>query len=320
MADACEVLVIGAGPAGLTAALYLGRYHRAVTVVHDGRSRARRIPLTHNAPGFPDGISGPELLARMEDQARLYGAEIRQGHVKALRRTEAGYAADLAEGGAIAARAVILATGVTLNEIDLPHDLHEQAIGWGALRYCPICDGYEATDREVGVLGGDEHGGREALFLRQFTAHVTLLSRTRCDLTDEQRQALDAAGVRVLDAAVTELDPSEDGFGLKVAGSDERLRFDVLYPALGAEPRSELAAGLGVALSPGGCIPTDGHQAVGAPGLYAAGDVVEALNQISVAVGHGAIAATKAHNDLREADGHVLRSAPAIRGRPTAAL
>lgn len=320
MTHACEVLVIGAGPAGLTAALYLGRYHRAVTVAHDGKSRARRIPLTHNAPAFPEGISGPDLLVRMERQARLYGADIREGHVAALRRTEAGFEADLEDGGLITARAVILATGVTLHEIDLPPDLHERAIGWGRLRYCPICDGYEATDREVGVLGGDEHGGREALFLRQFTERVTLLSRTRCDLTEAQRRALDQAGVRVLDAAVTDLEPGPDGFDLRLAGSDARLRFDVLYPALGAEPRSELAAGLGVALSPGGCIPADGHQALDVPGLYAAGDVVEALNQISVAIGHGAIAATKAHNDLREADGLILRSAPAIRARPAAEI
>lgn len=302
----CDVLVVGAGPAGLTAAVYLARYRRDVLVVHDGASRAARIPLTHNAPAFPGGISGEELLGRMQAQAELYGASVRLDRITVLRRAGGAFAAQ-GEAGAYTARAVILATGVALNQVDLDHEIHEAAIGCGCLRYCPICDGYEAAGRAVGVLGSSAHGAREALFLREFTDKVTLLTQTACELTDAQRDELARAGVEVLDTPVREYRPG-DGRMDVVLADGRALAFGVLYPALGATPRSELAAGLGIELSEGGCIPTDTRQRLGVEGVFAAGDVVEALDQITVAIGHGAVAATEAHNWLREQDGRVLRA------------
>lgn len=304
--DSCDVLVIGAGPAGLTAACYLARYRRRVIVVHDGRSRTLRIPLTHNAPGFPGGIGGQELISRMEEQAVLYGAQIRRDHIDALTSDSDGF---LATGDmAYRARAVIIATGIQLNEVELPHEEHENAIICGCLRYCPVCDGFEASDKVVGVLGSDAHGAREAMFLREYTSDVTLMPRAAADLTDAQRAELAAAGVKVVDSPVAQLSPSEDGLAVRLADGT-RLRFDVLYPAFGCVPRSELVGQLGLELTEEGCIQTDAHQALALPGLYAAGDVVDGLDQISVAMGHGAIAATRAHSHLRELDGHVLRSA-----------
>lgn len=303
----CDVLVIGGGPAGLTAAVYLARYRRRVVVVHDAASRAARIPLSHNVPGFPGGVSGAELLERMQAQAELYGAALVQDHIVSLQHDEGGFTASSSDA-VYRARAVILATGVKLNQVDLDHSLHEEAIGYGCLRYCPICDGFEATGRPVGVLGSSEHGAREALFLREYTPHVTLLTREICELSDAQRDELARCGVEVIDTPVVGFDPGPQE--MKVELADGRvLRFDVLYPALGATPRSELAAQLGVELAESGCIAADDSQCVSPlPGLYAAGDVVEALDQISVAMGHGAVAATQAHNFLRERDGHVLQT------------
>lgn len=304
----CDVLVVGAGPAGLTAAVYLARFRRRVLVVHDGTSRAGRIPLTHNVPGFPGGISGEELLSRMEEQAALYGAELRADRIETLRSTPQGFEAIGASGATYRARALILATGITLNQIDLTHEIHEAAIGCACLRYCPICDGYEATGKPVGVLGGSAHGAREALFLREFTDKVTLLAQESCELSLEQRAELAQAGVEVLESPVAEFRPGPEGMEVLLEDG-QALRFSVLYPALGTTPRSELAAQLGLALSEGGCIPTDAGQRLPIEGLYAAGDVVDGLDQISVAVGQGAIAATQAHNWLRECDGRVLRAA-----------
>lgn len=306
MQDPCDILIIGAGPAGLTAACYLARYRRRVIVGHDGRSRTLRIPLTHNAPGFPGGVGGQELISRMEEQALLYGAHIRRDHIETLKADGDGFRAT---GETIyRARAVILATGIELNEVELPREAHEHAINCGCLRYCPVCDGFEASDKAVGVLGSDVHGAREALFLREYTADVTLMPRTASDLTPAQRAELAAAGVKVVESAVAQLSPSEEGLAVRLTDGT-RLRFDVLYPAFGCVPRSELVRQLGLELTEDGCIQTDAHQALALPGLYAAGDVVDGLDQISVAVGHGAIAATRAHNYLRELDGRVLRSA-----------
>lgn len=303
----CDVLIVGAGPAGLTAAVYLARYRRRVLVVHDEASRAAHIPLTRNVPGFPGGVAGPELLQRMCEQAQLYGAELHRDRIHALRQDEDGSFEALGDDGGYRARSVILATGITLNEIDLPATVHEEALRLSCLRYCPICDGFEATDKAVAVLGSSTHGAREALFLRGYTEQVTLLAQDACELSDAQRHELAAAGVQVRDAPAVEIRPDTTGMQVTLADG-ARLQFDVLYPALGCEPRSELAAQLGAALSDSGCIPTDAGQALALPGLYAAGDVVDALDQISVAIGHGAIAATHAHNWLLEQDGRLLQA------------
>jgi len=304
-AEHCDVLVVGAGPAGLTAACYLARYRRRVLAVHDGRSRALAIPFTHNAPGFPGGVAGQDLIRRMAEQAQLYGAEVRQDRVERLVADEAGFRAV----GSVdyRARAVILATGVQLNQIDLSQEEHDRAVAAGRLRYCPICDGYEASDKAVGVLGSSARGAREALFLREYTRDVTLLPNAAADLTPEQCAELEAAGVRVIDVPVASVRPTEECMGVVLRDGTE-LRFDVLYPALGCEPRSDLVTQLGLEATDEGCLATDDHQALPTPGLFAAGDVVDGLDQISVAVGHGAIAATRAHNYLRELDGRVLKS------------
>lgn len=296
--------MVGAGPAGLTAAVYLARFKRRVLVVHDEESRARRIPRTHNAPGFPEGVTGPELVDRMEAQARLYGAQIDVGRIAMLERNAGGFEAMIDGHTSVQARAVILATGVRLNQVDLPPDVHEAALAMHCLRYCPICDGYEARGRSVAVLGGNPHGAREALFLRRFSEEVALLAVDSCDLTAVEREHLMDKGVEVIDDPVAALTPSKTGMDVRFDTLPAR-RFDVLYPALGSTPRSDLAASIGISTSPAGCLAADAHQRIG-PGLWAAGDVVEGLDQISVAIGQGAIAATDAHNHLCEDEAMVL--------------
>jgi thioredoxin reductase (NADPH) len=300
----CDVLVVGAGPAGLTAAIYLARYRRRVVVAHDGESRALRIPLTYNAPGFPAGIVGAELVGRMLAQAELYGATVVEDHIGDLDEADGGWVATGGAGG-YRARAVILATGIRLHEADLPPALHESALAWGCLRYCPVCDGYEAHGRAVAVLGSSLHGAREALFLREFTPDVTLLAHREGKLDALTRAALAAAKVRLVETPVARLAPSPAGMGVELR-DETSLEFDVLYPALGCSPRSELIAGLCGDLDETGRAVTSPHQALDRPRLYAAGDLVTGLNQITVAIGQGAVAATAAHNALRELDGHDL--------------
>lgn len=302
-----DVVVIGAGPAGLAAALYLARYRRDILVLHDGKSRALRIPLTHNAPGFPDGVRGPELIARMTRHAVQYGAAVEEAGVVMIDAVADGFHLRLKDGSTRASRAVILATGIELNQVDLPDAVHEAAIRAGVLRYCPVCDGFEHTDRRIGVIGCDSNGAAEALFLRQYSDDVTLMPLSHPEVSPAQVQELAASGVSVETGALLALEPGADRIGVRLEGR-ALLEFDVIYPALGCRPRSVLAQQLGIGLTAAGCVSAAGVADSGVPGVFAAGDVVEGLDQISVAMGHGAIAATKAHNWLREQDHETLQA------------
>lgn len=300
-----DVIVIGAGPAGLTAALYLGRYRRKVLVLHDGYSRALRLPLCHNAPGFPDGVPGSELIARMSRHATEYGAEIRQAKVVGVGRDGDGFIVRT-DDDAYRARAVIFATGIDLNQVDMPEEAHEQAIRDAVLRYCPICDGYEAIDRAVGVIGCDSNGAAEALFLRTYSSNVTLMPLSHSELTADQEAQLKAAGVTVEHGPLDRLEPSPDRMRV-VLQSGTTVEVDVLYPALGCTPRAGIALDLGIEGGDAGKLDSDTPFGADVPGAFAAGDVVEGLDQISVAVGQGAVAATRAHNYLRELDRETLQ-------------
>ena len=303
-----DILIVGAGPAGLTAGMYLARYRRDVRIVHDGRSRALWVPRSRNITGFPDGIVGADLIVRMSDHATRYGAEIVEGRVVEIARDEdrALFRARLDSGAVIAARGLILATGVDTNLARLDSGDHQAAVRSGVLRYCPICDGFEHSDERIAVLGSDLHGAAEAMFLRQYSSDVTLIPKWRVALTDAQRGEFAASGVEVLEGRVLRLEATEEAMFVAIEGEALPRRFDTLYPAFGSTPRSELAAVLGPLTDPNGCIPFSAFSDGLLPGLYAAGDVLEGLDQISVATGQGAMAATRLHNWLREQDGHVM--------------
>ncbi|MDO7841950.1 NAD(P)/FAD-dependent oxidoreductase [Sphingomonas immobilis] len=297
MTGIADCLVIGGGPAGLTAAIYLARFHLAVRVFDAGLSRALSIPLTRNHAGYPGGIAGSDLVGRMRQQAALYGASLLQGTIETLEKHAEGHFIALAHGAAWEARTVLLATGVVNRRPrGLDDQTHARALATGQLRYCPICDGYEVTDKQVAVLGTGERGLREALFLRSFTASLSLIAPDDVhDLTSSQRAELEEAGVEILGACST-----MDFTGPKavLTFADGSRAFDAVYPALGSDIRSELARGVGARTSEEGCLTVDAHQRTNVPGLYAAGDVVLGLDQISHAMGEGGVAATTIRNDL----------------------
>ena len=172
-----DCLIIGGGPAGLTAAIYLARFHLDILVIDEGKSRAGWIPCTRNVSGFPDGIKGTELLELMREQAQKYGAKILNERVTKLERNETtGPFAATWGSGCVEARKVVLATGVTNRRPPMDETLHDEALARGLVRYCPICDGYEVTDKKIGVIGSDSHGVAEAVFLRGYTADITLIA------------------------------------------------------------------------------------------------------------------------------------------------
>lgn len=292
-----DCLIVGGGPAGLTAAIYLTRFHLSIKVVDAGKSRASLIPCTHNHAGYPEGISGTELIARMTEQAQLYGASIVTGRVTRLDRVEGGFQAEWGEGS-VTARTVLLATGVTNRRPPMDEELHDEALARGLIRYCPICDGYEVTDKAVGVIGDDSHGVSEAVFLRGFTEDITLIApHAAHDLSPEDRARLEEYGIKTVDGPCAAVAAQEDCIVVETA--DGHYTFDSVYPALGSDTHTELAQQVGAELSgETGCILVDDHQRTSVPGLYAAGDVVLGLDQISHAMGEGGVASVTIRNDL----------------------
>lgn len=290
-----DCLIVGGGPAGLTAAIYLARFHLRLKLVDAGKSRASLIPCTHNHAGFPDGISGKELVERMRDQARKYGASLSTGRVTRIDPIEGGFEAEWGEGPETA-RAVLLATGVTNRRPPMDLDVHDEALARGLIRYCPVCDGFEVTDKKVGVVGSGSHGVAEAMFLRSYTADITLIAPDRAhEMEADDIAKLKAFGIAQVDGPCEAITIGKHG--IEVATPGGCWQFDSVYPALGSDTHVELALQLGADLHEGN-IKVDDHQRTSVPGLYAAGDVVLGLDQISHAMGEGGVAATTIRNDL----------------------
>ena len=294
-----DCIIVGAGPAGLTAAIYLARFHLSIRLFDSGSSRAALIPCTHNHAGFPEGISGRELLARMAQQAERYGAARELARVTRIERADEGFCVR-AEAREFRARTVLVATGVINNRPPgMDEALHAEALATGLLRYCPICDAYEVTDQRVAVIGTGTHGTAEAVFLRGYTADLTLVSHEPGHTLEPQCEAeLEGAGIARIDGPCGGY--AIEGGQLAFDTAQGRLRFDSVYPALGSRVRSELAAEAGAMTSADSCLVVDSHQRTNVPGLFAAGDVVKGLDQISHAMGEGGVAATTIRNYLAE--------------------
>jgi len=291
-AQHADALIIGGGPAGLLAAVYLARFRRRVIVLDSGKSRAALIPRTRNAPGFPDGIEGPVLLERLLVQAAEYGAERLEAEAERVCKQDDRFLVETGDGR-FAARTLLLATGVA--NVEFPLDDHDGAVRKGLLRYCPICDAHEVTDKRIAIVGNSARSAGELSFLRTYSRDVSIVAAN-----EEAAGVLQAAGCGVHGVAVR-IEP--DSGGVSVAFTNGRTeRFDTMYSCLGVRPQTALAEQLGVQLAQEHTIETDKHQRTSVEGVYAAGDVVHALDQIAVAFGHAAIAATAMHNLLRTFD------------------
>ena len=309
MDDTLDCLIIGGGPAGLTAAIYLSRFHLSIMVVDGGKSRASWIPTSHNHAGFPDGINGQDLLDRMKEQAQLYGTRIEDGQVTKLERDEeSGLFTAEWGSGPVTARTVLLATGVTNRRPPIDPEVHDDAMARGLIRYCPICDGYEATDQKVGVIGTGDGGTSETIFLRGYTADLTLVAPDGPhELSEEELEQLAEAGVTLVEGPIEAIEPGEER--ITVIAGGRRHDFACIYPALGSDTHTQLAEMIGARLTEDDCIGVDFRQRTSVDGVYAAGDVVVGLDQISHAMGEGGVAATTIRNDLAK-EHPLMREAP----------
>jgi thioredoxin reductase (NADPH) len=296
-----DCLVIGAGPAGLTAAIYLGRFRRNVVIVDSGNSRASLIPMSHNFAGFPRGIGGEDLLNRLREQAASCNVSVIKSEVTQLKQDGAHFAAYIDNGqyGTIHARTVLLATGIVDKKPEIPN--WREGVAHGTLRFCPICDAYEAIDRNIAMYAPTRSRVRHALFMKTYTDNLALFCHIPdVPLTMDERNQLREADIRVVEEPVNNISLAQDLAPVICMGDGTEYRFDVLYTMMGDTARSELITRLGAQCNEDREVITDTRQRTSIPGLYAAGDVVDALNQVNVAIGHAAIAATDIHNFLRQ--------------------
>ena len=278
----------------MTAATYLARFKRQLAIVDAGGSRTRYIPVSHNVPGFPFGIAGTELLAKLRAQAEHYGVVVEAHRIERLERDGPIFLAR-SSGTTWRARRILLATGVVDEQPDI--EGLETAIERGIVRICAICDGFEAQDHRIAVYGPLRQAVRHALFLRTFSRSVTVISTVeRADEVDDLRALAAKAGVAIR-ANPHQMVLDRDGCQVAFDGHIVE-RFDSVYPVLGSASQAQMAVALGATTDAGGELIVDQHMQTTVAGLYAAGDVVSGLNQVSVAVGHAAIAATAIHNGL----------------------
>ncbi len=297
-----DTLIIGGGPAGLTAAVYLRRFTRHVALVDKGNSRLSWIPVSHNYPGFPDGVNGMQLLENLRAQLANYGGSVMQGEITGLRLEDGIFVGDYApmDGGEacqIRAHTVLLATGVA--DAGMPVERWDEAVRCGAVRLCPVCDGWDVIDKRIGVVTSEINPVGHALFMRTFSADVLLFERGPVStLNDEERQQLAAAQVRLIGSPLVGVTMSEDMKPILHTKDGEDYLCDVFYPMLGENARSDLASSLGAETVECRKLLVDDHCRTQVPGLFAVGDVTRGLNQIAVATGQAALAATTIHNTL----------------------
>ena len=296
-----DTLIIGGGPGGLSAAIYLRRFTRNVALVDKGNSRLAWIPVSHNYPGFPDGINGKLLLEQLRCQLGNYGGRVIPGEVTALRLEDGLFVAESAgpDGDVTVLRAhtVLLATGVA--DAGMPVERWDEAVAAGAVRLCPVCDGYDVIDKRIAVATSEVNPVGHALFMRTFSAEVLLFERADESAVnaDEARQ-LAAANVRHIASPLAGVTLGDDLKPVLHTRDGEHYECDVFYPMLGESARSALAARLGAETVECDKLVVDDHCRTAVPGLYAIGDVTRGLNQIVVATGQAAIAATTIHNTL----------------------
>ena len=286
--DRVDILIIGQGPAGLSAAIYASRAGMR-TLVLGCDPKVAGDYIIDNYFGFPEPITGKELIARGFSQAERFGADMRCERVLGVHAEEEGYVVRT-EAGEIATAALILATGVSRVRPGIANIADYEGKG---VSYCVSCDGFFYRDKTVAVLGEGIFAANQALELLQYTPHVTIYTQGKAlDMTPAFTAMLDEAGIAISEDKIVSLEG--DGELATVVFSDQKkVPMAGLFIAMGQASASDFAYSLGLVRN-GEFIEVDGRQQTNLPGVFAAGDCVGRFLQISVAVGEGALAARAA--------------------------
>lgn len=294
-----DVVIIGGGPAGLTAGLYAGRA-MLTTAIAEARGPGGQVILTHeieNYPGFVEPVSGAQLAANMMEQTSRFEVDMINSPVEAVNFT--GKIKEITTGqGTIKAKTVIVATGVTPKMLNAPGE--KKFIGRG-VSYCATCDGAFFRGKDVAVVGGGDTAVKEALFLTKFANHVWLIHRRdslRAEQIQQKRLLANPKVTTLWHKTVKEIHGDMKVSGLTLSdtqgGEDSQLDVDGVFVFVGRQPGGPLADS-GIALDTEGYIITDEDMRTNIPGVYAVGDVRhKRWRQIVTAVSDGCIAALSA--------------------------
>lgn len=301
-----QLIIIGSGPAGYTAAIYAARANLKPLVIASSVEVGGELMNTtevENFPGFPEGIQGPELMTKMEEQARKFGAEILYQDVTELDLSGAVKRVQLGSGAVEEAAAVIFATGSAYRKIGLPKEEHLSGRG---VSWCATCDGFFFRERTIAVVGGGDSAMEEATFLTRFATKVYVIHRRdelRASKIMQERAMANEKIEFVWNSEVVDIlgDEAVTGVVLKdtVDGSTRELELQGVFVAIGNDPRTKLVHGQ-LDLTPEGTIWVDGRSSrTSMPGVFAAGDVIDpTYRQAVTAAASGTIAALDAEHFL----------------------
>ncbi|MDI6888485.1 MAG: FAD-dependent oxidoreductase [Methanocellales archaeon] len=294
--DIYDVIIIGAGPAGLTAGMYCARANLTTLIFGDMYdSQLAKAGLIENYPGFPEGIQGIELAERMSQQAKKYGAIIKPNFVKQIKKTDDVFTVTT-DDGVVNARSVILCMGARHRELEIPGA--REFYGKG-VSYCAICDGALFKGKNVVVVGYGNDAAKAALYLSGICNKVTMLcvyDSLRCESVYLQRLE-GAKNVNILyDVSVKSIKgkTSVEEVQFSINDSSKMLPTDAVFVEYGTMPNSVLAIYLGLELTKNGFIVANRRLETNVTGVFAAGDVTGGRRQIATAVGEGSSAGISA--------------------------
>ncbi len=304
-----DVVMIGAGPSALTAAVYTTREDIDTTLYEKAAvgGLAAITDMVDNYPGFPDGIEGMTLASQLEKQAERFGAKIEYGDVSAV-RVEDGMKVITVDGKDVKAKAVLIATGSDYGKIGVPGEAEYYARG---VHYCATCDGAFYRDRPIAVVGGGNSAVQESIFLTRFASHIDLLVRSTIKASEvlqhDLKEYIDSGKITIHLHTTTDEIVGADGkiSTVKVTenGQPREIAVDGVFVFVGLKPNTGFLGGTGIELDELGLIKTDQKLQTNLPGVFASGDVRSgATMQIASAVGEGATAALSIREYLEALD------------------
>jgi thioredoxin reductase (NADPH) len=294
-ATPADSIIVGGGPAGLSAAICLARYNRRVLVFDTGHGRSTHHQVNRNYLGFPGGIATVELRKRAAEQLADYpGAQVLHHAVIGVEGdAERGFTVH-SQSRSFTGRTLILATGVLDH---FPHFAGWERYVGESMFWCIACDGYENRGREILVVGHTDAAAAEAMQMHSLSDRVRLLTNShRNEISEVLCRRLRAAGIPVVHDQIHTVEGERGQLRTVVTRGGERLPLDALFSIQGATPETRLAAQLGVLLAPSGYIRVDTEQKTSVEAVYAAGDVTSLhSHQVSAAVHEGSQAASAAN-------------------------
>ena len=305
-----DVVIVGSGPAGYTAAIYAARADLKPIVIAGSVTAGGELMNTtdvENYPGFIEGIMGPDLMTNMQQQAERFGADIRFEDVTSVELDGEIKTVTIEDGTVLRTRTVIMATGSAYRKLGLPNE--ERLSGHG-VSWCATCDGFFFKEQNIAVVGGGDSAIEEATFLTKFASKVTLIHRRDSFRASEimQQRAFDDPKIEILwNKAVKDIhgEAKVESLTLEdtVTGETSELDITGLFVAIGSDPRVDLVKDQ-LNLTVDGTIAVDGRSSTtSVPGVFAAGDVVDATyRQAITAAGSGCVAAIDVEHYLAALD------------------